>query len=54
MSGVIPVRQVAVRPGLERGQSAPMRVAWMTIRLIRRGVGWLIPVVAFYVAWSAC
>ncbi|MEU8344803.1 hypothetical protein AB0C74_24140 [Spirillospora sp. NPDC048832] len=50
MSRAIPVRQAAVRPGLERGHSAPMRVAWLTVRLIRRGVGWLVPVVAFYVA----
>jgi ABC-2 type transport system permease protein len=50
MSRAIPVRQAAVRPGLERGHSAPMRVARLTTRLIRRGVCWLIPVVAFYVA----
>ncbi|GAA1895461.1 ABC transporter permease [Actinomadura bangladeshensis] len=50
MSRAVPVRQAAVRPGLERGHSASLRVAWLTVRLIRRGVGWLVPVVAFYVA----
>ncbi|MFA1541804.1 ABC transporter permease [Actinomadura monticuli] len=50
MSRAIPVRRTAIRPGLERGRSAPMRVARLTVRLIRRGIGWLVPVVAFYVA----
>ncbi|GAA1827736.1 ABC transporter permease subunit [Actinomadura chokoriensis] len=50
MSRTIPVRQAAVRPGLGRRYPAALRVALLTVRLIRRGVGWLVPVVAFFVA----
>ncbi|QKW36989.1 hypothetical protein HUT06_25715 [Actinomadura sp. NAK00032] len=50
MSRAIPACRDAVRPSLEHPHSAPIRVGLLTARLIRRGVGWLVPAVAFYAA----
>ncbi|TYK43613.1 hypothetical protein [Actinomadura decatromicini] len=49
MTRAVPARRLAARPRIEGRRTAGAGGAWLTVRLVRRGVGWLAAAIAFYV-----